>query len=343
MDGKTSLLFGAIKDGDDNLVDLLLYASIHAIVNKKGDVRDRKTTPLHYALNYSNPKIIFSLINHDADVNALQTDYGCQNRKSQSCFQKAIQLLPKFECDPKELLTAFLAHGANPNEQSNNTSGGMSSDYYTQYNPIHTLTRHNTLDIGCLRLLLQYKANVNAPYKYYGSDEFSQKNTLKAPLHIAVHNKNLAMVQLLIEWQADINMKSRKLDRIMEELKSNSVPIKSVLVERTPLHIAIQENSKEIVRYLVINGANPFIDYKESSSGVIVKILTTWELTQNEELKQLLTDIQITPKDYKILHKNHKMILKILLLCNLRNNWKLPKDILFKIFSYFIQRAEHVG
>jgi len=287
-------------------------------------------TPLQYAvfLDYFQFHIVFTLIKNGANVNAIHSDYGCHHCKTESCFQAVISLLPRIKCDRMELLSLFLSHGADPNEQSNNTSGGSVSDYVTRFTPIHSLALQNSVE--GVKLLLQAKANVNAMYSYRGSDGWGDtENTLQSPLHIAVENQNLEMVQLLIECKAEINIIRNHIENRPDNVQyvDDDYPVNNI--EKTALHIAIQKKSKDIVKYLVLCGANPFIEYIEGSKGI-----DSWDLCGNDEELKLLLDCIFTIKDYPLLPKDFKITLKVLLLCDLRNNWRLPKDILFKIFSH---------
>jgi len=63
---------------------------------------------------------------------------------------------------------------------------------------------------------------------------------------------------------------------------------------------------------------------------------STWELCeQNNALKELL-DINFTPTDFIYLQKHQKKTLITLLLCNNHSQLDLPKEILFKIFTFAI-------
>jgi len=99
------------------------------------------------------------------------------------------------------------------------------------------------------------------------------------------------------------------------------------------------------MKYLLLNGANSYIKSTEFTpgKGFGKKEMTCWELCgENEELKKIL-EIEFRGNDYEFLSRDLKMMVKILLLANLRNNWKLPKEILFKIFSYVIRSSYETG
>jgi len=270
-----------------------------------------KGTPLEVALEYfkNDPSVIISLIKKGADVNC------------RSCFEKALYLLPKLQCDRRmELLSLFLAHGADPNK-------GSQFSILHPILPIHTLTLQDSVE--GVKLLLQAKAGVNILFN-------DRKDYTKSCLHIAVEKQNLEMVKLLIDWKADI-------DAIMigcwTLYEYDPLQHKHSIFE-TALHIAIRKKSKDIVKYLVICGANPFIEKKEYWDDTLKESLeNSWELCGNDEELKLLLDFNfLTPKDYQFLSSHLKITLKVFLLCNLRNNWKLPKDILFKIFSYSLKK-----
>jgi len=344
MEGKnTSLskpLFEVIRNGNEEEVNRLINAS--------ADINQQKNslTPLHCALNNHHYNIIVNLIKHGADVNALIIDIGWADYKSETYLEKAIKSLHYFESKHTELLSLLLAHGANPNVQSKKENYYIEDEESSIFYPIHSLIRCSN-EINALKVLLEAKANVNA-IATKSRSYLSSKDTTETPLHMAVMAKNLEMVKLLIEYQADVNVQRRNIDNRTIEREGGDAwqnprlpgyvsNVINVTLLRTSLHLAIQEKSHDIVRHLILCGANPFIYYKEHTGRDKPLIKSTWELCGDDlELIQLL-DIRFTPKDYKILPNNLKITLKILLLCDVKLNWKLPKDVLFKIFSYVIQ------
>ena len=85
----------------------------------------------------------------------------------------------------------------------------------------------NTIDVDAAEMLLKAGADVNA------KDEHGC-----TALHVAVNAKNYAMVQLLIQYGANVNEKSNK---------------------KTPLHIAVNKKKIDIVQLLIESGAKKTI------------------------------------------------------------------------------------
>jgi len=324
-------LFDAIKyEKNPELVQLLLLKTSVDVNQKK-----YHKAPLYTALELEEvekiPQLVTTLINYGADIN-LKHNFIKYNRYDgsvivyENCFHKFIDILPNLKCNPLELLSYFRDHGANPNEMSIETvSGGT-----RQYSPLHSLMVRN--DIDSVKLLLNAQANVNYLLEKKAFLPGYNRTTFHTVLHYAIQSMNLEMVKLLIEWKADININYKTIG-IEDPPSTETINDSSTHEEEiTCLHLAIESEEKELIRYLILMGANPFIDYKTRE-----KQLTTWELCGdiNEEFLQLI-HFQFAPNDYLILPEQHKITLRILLLCNQRNNWNLPKDVLFKIFTYVI-------
>jgi len=277
--------------------------------------------------------MITTLINHGADINWTLKSYSCHHQISESCFQKILKKLsafPSSDYPSISLLSLLLSHGANPNEYSSSTSNGMR---FTEWiYPIHSLTKQN--DVACVKLLLEANAKISIN-SYHEIEEDTYFRTRETPLHIALFHQNLEMMKLLIEWKADINIK-----RYDTETKKRGDEDSSLrYTQKTCLHLAIERKNPVLMKYLLLNGANSYIKSTEFTpgKGFGKKEMTCWELCgENEELKKIL-EIEFRGNDYEFLSRDLKMMVKILLLANLRNNWKLPKEILFKIFSYVIR------
>lgn len=82
-------------------------------------------------------------------------------------------------------------------------------------------------------------------YKIFGGDErnildSNEENKEKmAPIHYACKNKNVKLMNLLIDLGADINLRDKK--------------------GYTPLHYAVVNNDERMVKHLLIRGANKFL------------------------------------------------------------------------------------
>lgn len=258
-----------------------------------------------------------------------------------------VRCLSSFGDRDHEILSLFLAGGANPNERSNNSSGGMRSDYITTSFPITSLARNGSAK--ALKLLLESGAAVDSRYEHHGAHEYGgATGTSETPLHIAiVQNQSLEKVKLLLEWKADINATRKHIENVTikpdlpfhhgdprsEGFVSN---IKNVHHEGSTLHLAIISKNRELVRYLVVNNADTSKKYIKTSRRVVEESLTCFELCNNDHLLESALEKQFKESDLNYLNQTTYQSIKSLLLCIQRNNWKLPKDVLFKIIGFLI-------
>jgi len=220
-----------------------------------------------------------------------------------------------------EILSTFLKHGADPNDKSVQLTLQLTNAGYAQtFNPIHSLIRHRSLP--SVKLILESRANVNAMTTHIGPYD-TEEGRKETALHMALKMADLDMTKLLLEYKADVNVICSDYD---------------ARVSQTALHIAIKAKSQIIVKCLLFHGANPFIGATLKSQQKDQYLnYTTWQLCEeNEEFLQLL-NCQFNKEDYPILSRYLREILRIIFLCNLRNRWKLPQDIIFKIFTSVIR------
>jgi len=326
--------------------------TIRSLLDDKADPTYRKSTEsetvLHRALSHVvyNNEIVKMLLEAGASVNAVHSEYGCHHSTSETCFQKGLMLC--YSHDDDNLLNLLLKYGGNPNDCSNNSSGGMRSDRTHQYYPIHEVVGRGS--VKCTRVLLEAKADVNSQQKLQGSSEFGDhQNTQETALHLACQTKNSTdLVQVLVAYGADVNFYREKIKNeiIDPELgwrgkgdprRGNWTPnIRNIPIKETPLHIAIAAQSPELVRLLILSRADPNLPFKESLYHASPTTKSTWELCQGKvELLEALK-LKFSPETFRFNGKPLREAIIVFLLCEQRMGWKLPKEVSYRIFDALI-------
>lgn len=120
-------------------------------------------------------------------------------------------------------------------------------------NVLHIAAADDSCQIA--KSLLKYGANVNERYGNIKSEwiyrdfiqEEYEENKGPSPLLVAVTHNNLAMTQLLIENDADVNQPSDLLREDNPNYEFNS--------DMTPLHYAASNGNSEIINTLIQNNA----------------------------------------------------------------------------------------
>jgi len=219
----------------------------------------------------------------------------------------------------------------------------MRSDYNTKAYPIHSVARNGS--VRSLKLLLEAKATIDHRYKHYGGSEYGYvSNTSETALHIAINSQSLEKVKLLIHWKANINAVSHFVENVKRDPQKemfDSDPrsddyvsnIKNVLNKQTPLHAALYRKSVNIVRCLIVNGARTSIPFTQGEGDRIDKSQTCLELCRNNVEYESALDKVFRVSDFDYLSLEVQLSIRTFLLCDLRNNWRLPKDVIFRIIS----------
>jgi len=159
--------------------------------------------------------------------------------------------------------------------------------------------------VDCVRILLEAKANVDASRESRGSSEFGTvDHTDETALHIAVMKNNVEMVKLLLGWRANVNrLRSMTYNEQIDPkigMRGTGDPrgsdfisnIKNTHTKKPSLHLAIKNKSFLMIRILLLNGANPYINSTDDEPT----IQTSWELCgDNEDLKKSL-DLNFHPR-----------------------------------------------
>ena len=110
---------------------------------------------------------------------------------------------------------------------------------YIKHNIFHIAVKNNQI----FPIIFFYEKLKIFYRNYYNEESILDSkeinNEKMAPIHYACKNKNVKLMNLLIDLGADINIKDRK--------------------GNTPLHYAVANNDERMVKHLLIRGANKFI------------------------------------------------------------------------------------
>jgi ankyrin repeat protein len=208
--GGISALNQAARSGNRAMAELLL--SRGADVNSKGELGK---TPLHTATEKGFQAVMEVLLANKADVNAVDTfgdtplHLAAQNGVPQIISlllahkaeantadeSGATPLIKAIAANYLENAKLLLAAGANPDVEtsSDRLNGAMDPDFYER-TPLSFAAGNNSPEM--VKLLLDAKADPNG-------------GTLNAPLLVAIHKKDSASAELLLQAGANPNAKER--------------------------------------------------------------------------------------------------------------------------------------
>lgn len=199
-------------------------------------------TPLHYAATDNKIDLMKQLLEKGADPNAID-----EHDMTPLHYGVILENL-----DSVELL---LDHGADADEVT---------DHVFRFTPYQHACKSGRYEI--LESFLNHGSNAN--------DMFEQPDNLicpkgSTPLHMAVTQKNLDAISLLLDRDADVNhMNDNKETCLHVACRENSEEIVRLLIDKkalvdvkskdntTPLHIAVRNGNVEIVQMLLDNGAS---------------------------------------------------------------------------------------
>lgn len=123
------------------------------------------------------------------------------------------------------------------------------------------------VQFSTVTFLLEARATVDSLHVYNADGN----NYRETALHMAVKKGSLEKVKLLLDWQADINairnvdlISTRKIDRNRIEkidffYAPRGVNVTNIHFRETSLHLAIENKHEEMVRFLLVNGADTSI------------------------------------------------------------------------------------
>jgi len=258
-----------------------------------------------------------------------------------------------------KILRAFLAAGANPNNPSTISRHSMRTDGFTQEFPLFSCAN---LPVSCAApcalALLEAGAKVDSRSKEKMSNErgYGQDRSQTA-LHNAVVHGKLELCTVLLSHGADINAIMTHLE--MEHLKHVISPtddprdpewqcnIKLHLVKCTALHLAIKGKDLDMVKFLVLCGADQSIPYCRGSISKSTASLCQDEMTGNKNqntglqapnasdfLHALELKWRMDSSIHRLFPEPFKCAVKSTLLVAQRQYWCLGNSIMHQIFTY---------
>ena len=224
--------------------------------------------PLHLACEESTAMVVHVLIQYGADVNRKQNGMTPLMIACKSGHQVIVQRLlqePNINFDAVDLngksalhfailtsdiVTALATKGANPNIRDK--SGWTPLDYAIGHNNIDAIS-----------------SLVQSPYQL---DSVQKLPTHEIPIHLACEKSTTDVVDVLIQYGADVNIKHNGMTPLMVACKRGHYGIVQHVLKTqkvnvnaqdsnglTALHFSVQSNSVEIVCTLLLKGADPNI------------------------------------------------------------------------------------
>ena len=210
-------LFDAIRGGDLATVESFLQTpgvDVDSVVQNVYDDEDIYT-PLIRAIDCNQKSIVEVLLDHGAAVNGV--DGAGKTPLQQACY---------LENANKYIINVLLEHGADIEAFIGRF----------RLTPL-TLACNSNTNVGIVQLLLNAGADVNG------------NHSIIAPLHAAIRRGRSALLEMLIEAGADVNIQSTGLFNL---------PAGS-----TPLHGAADVSRIQFVATLLAAGADPNIANSE--------------------------------------------------------------------------------
>ena len=280
--------------------------------------------PIHLACEESTAEVVDVLIQYGADVNSKHNAMtplmiACK-RENFGIVQRLLQE-PNIDIDAVDLngssalhfailtskiVTAMVTKGANPNIRDK--SGWTPVDYAIEHNNIDTISAlvQSPYQLNCVQKLLAHEI----------------------PIHLACEESTAEVVDVLIQYGADVNRKHNGMTPLMVACKRGHYGIVQHLLKTqnvnvnaqnsnglTALHFSVQSNSVEIVRNLLLKGADPNIAI---TSTPLITACASSNLQIVKELLKAKADVNGQDEDgttalYMASSKGHFGIVKKLL------------------------------
>ncbi|ACP20925.1 hypothetical protein Aasi_1610 [Candidatus Amoebophilus asiaticus 5a2] len=236
-----TLLHTAILEEDERLVSLLLNSTLAVDKNAKNDFGK---SPLHIAAEKGNLRLVNLLV-------ALKVDIDIQDNQGETPLHKAIQL------GNAEIINQLINAGAN--KDSCNNYG---------HTPLHLSVVYNQLQAA-----IQLRAK--------GALLCSMDQEGNTPLHLAIYRQHPEFIKYLSQVGADLHLKNKLgftpidfasqngyLTYVRQMILASHTGINNIGVDGlSHLHRAVQHRDLQLVKLLLILGADKDIKEKEASRG----------------------------------------------------------------------------
>jgi hypothetical protein len=168
---------------------------------------------------------------------------------------------------------------------------------------------------------------------------------VRSPLQLAVEHSSLDMVLLLLSEGAKPNDVGKAIVHVASGVESPTddprdalyqSPVRCVPVQENALHVALTRGNTDMVRALIIAGADKttcrFYDGEEQSVESLVN-------GNPELLEALETTSEWTPETHKFFASRLREQVRAVLLVAKAKAWQLPEDALVTIFKSLAQEA----
>ncbi len=271
--GKTTLML-AIKEGDSRLVQILLdlganpndeYGNTLVFAEARGN-EDIIKILLSYKVNCNIPdecgntalirailkasKVILKsnkkiyhqriklLLNLGANVNFQRSMRSCYGYQRLKVGYTPLMLAVIY--GEKEIVEMLISAGADVNLQD---SDGITALYLAVKKALYSSVKNNYYEI--IEILLKGGANVDIPIERYNFSYFSKKTSDSSTLLIeSVRSKNIKIVNLLILYNANVNVQDGKgLTALMWATKKECKNIVDIL-RKADADISIKDNNE---------------------------------------------------------------------------------------------------
>ncbi|KAH8994729.1 ankyrin repeat-containing domain protein [Lactarius hatsudake] len=282
-EASSGALAAALCNGQFDLASFLLDHDVD--INAQGHQGE---TSLHQLIRETHPKGVQWLLEHGADVNALnnsdRTPLMVASQSHMYLSEPRADAMVQDEGwrssnskDMLEIIRLLLSHGADTRAEDNS---GMT--------PLHLAAEFGA-STEVMKLLIRHGADVNA-----------KTDDLRTPLHLASQIESLEIVRFLVEHGADISAVTEGHVTVLHwASESPNIEVIRFFVEHgadvnakredlwTPLHTALEamEDNNEVVRFLVECGAD--VNAKTENLTTPLHIASSWK---NHDILRFLVE-----------------------------------------------------
>lgn len=287
-------------------------------------------------------EVLCLLLENGANPNDKFEDYNWKGRgSSETAFD---MVLERGALDDVGLLKLFLDAGADPTVATTSRIASMRSDGHTSHTPLHTVVKGG-IAVDCAIELIKAGADVNARKLCQIDNERGyNEDSSETPLHIAVEAGSVEMCSLLLSNGANTEAEQKRLLPKRLDVESptddprdpNFVPsIRMVPVCQRALHLAIKENNPDLVRLLVLHGADKKATCTYDREELMVDELCSKQEI-DEESKRKLRDAlaaEWSTDTHTFFPDSFKKSVRTTLLTAKRQGWPLGPDVLSLVFA----------